>query len=153
MSGAARVSPEAAELWGVISAIGELSRARSSISPAWMATEAMQRIEFPRDLHPVGYIGCHLTFRQIAREWLRKKFDPTAAAVAADTTEEMFPETLQDRYPLRPRPREEPVYVLLRDLPDGDLAYNVRRMRSAALALQKHADALETYGINRRGVA
>jgi hypothetical protein len=147
------VAPEAAELWNVISVIGELSRAKSAVSPGWMATEAMQRIDFPRGLHPVGYIGCHLTFRQIAREYLRKKFDPAAIAAAATDDQLIFPETLQERYPLKPKPREEPVYVLLSDLPDVDLFYNVRRMRAVALALQKHADALETYGINRRGVA
>lgn len=118
------------------------------ISPAWVATAAMADIAFPRSLHRLGYAGCHLELRQIARSKLRRQFDPTAAA-ASTPIDDFFPETLQDRYPRQPRPNEEPTYILLGFLNDEDLAYNVSRMRRAGNALLKHADALEAYGDNR----
>lgn len=117
-----------------------------SISPSWVATEAMKLIGFASRIHPVGYIGCHLQLRQLSRQQLGKKFDPVDLA----TEDEMFPETLQKRYPLRPRPGEEPVYILLENLPDEDAAWNVVRMRRQSLALQKHSDALEAWRISRK---
>jgi hypothetical protein len=38
-----------------------------SASPSWLATAAMQSIGFPRDLHPVGYVGAHHSAQQIAQ--------------------------------------------------------------------------------------
>jgi hypothetical protein len=76
-----------------------------AISPAWVATAAMQAIEFPRDLHALGYAGCHLELRQMARAKLRRQFDPVSLIEgAADDGEDLFPDTLQDRYPRRPHP-------------------------------------------------
>jgi hypothetical protein len=114
------------------------------ISPAWVATAVMKAIGFPRDLHPLGYVGCHLELRQIARQKLRHQFDPTSAA--HDEGEDLFPDTLQDRYPRRPDRGQEPVYVVRSLLSRVDVAYNVERMRRAGRALLRHADALEEWG-------
>jgi hypothetical protein len=137
------------ELYEVVSAIYEKHKGKPSISPAWLlATEGMRRISFPRELHPRGYRGCHMHLRQIARSFCRKKFDPTEEA-----ENDLFQETLQERYPQRPKADEEHQYVLLDELTDDDGAYNVARMRRASLALQKHSDALEAYIIARQRAA
>jgi hypothetical protein len=52
-----------------------------------------------------------------------------------------------------PKPGEEAEYLLLEDLPDVAITYNVERMRRASFALQKHLDALEVCGLNRRRAA
>lgn len=138
---------EGGELWDVIGAVFELHRGRRTLNPAWMATEGMKRIKFPPDLHPLGYVGCHLQLRQIARAFCRGNFDPTEIN---DQQNDLFPDTLQERYPARPAPGAEPEYVLLDQLTDDDIAYNVQRMRRASLALLRHGDALEAYGLARK---
>jgi hypothetical protein len=50
--------------------------ATSEISPDWIATETMLAIRFARTFHRLGYAGCHLELRQIARGKLRRQFDP-----------------------------------------------------------------------------
>ena len=54
----------------------ELRRSQRRISPSWVATEAMQLLDPGRASLEVVYGGCHLHCRQIAREQLRKKFEP-----------------------------------------------------------------------------
>jgi hypothetical protein len=44
----------------VISRVFDLHRRRDTIALAWLATEAMEAISFPRSLHDLGYLGCHL---------------------------------------------------------------------------------------------
>ena len=125
------------------------------ISPAWVATQVAIVIKFPRRLHSLGYAGCHMALRQIAREKLRRQFDPTSVideALKHGEDDDLFPETLQDRYPRRKRRGEERVYILRALMDDDDVAYNVQRMRKAGRALLKHADALEEWS-SRRGRA
>ena len=64
----------------------------AEISPSWVATEAMAAIKFPRELHRLGYAGCHLELRQIARSKLRRQFDPINQAweASAETDEEDY---------------------------------------------------------------
>jgi hypothetical protein len=121
-----------------------------AISPAWVATAVMQTIEFPRHLHHLGYAGCHLELRQMARAKLRRQFDPT---ISDDDDEEadLFPDTLQDRYPRRPKRGRQPEYVLRERMTQADVAYNVERMRRAGSALLRHADALEEWGATHLG--
>jgi hypothetical protein len=138
------------ELSRVISELYDKNRGVKEVSPAWLATEAMAKIGFPHSLHRIGYIGCHLQFRQIARSFCRSRFE----RIDLDGTEGgLFPETLQERYPVRPKSDEEPRYVLLEFLEDGDIAYNVDRMLSASEALRKHAAALEAWRRERFGSA
>lgn len=144
---------EEEELTTTIERVIELYGAIQDISPAWVATQAMTLIEFPRSLHRLGYAGCHLELRQIARSKLRKRFDPTAIADADEAQPDFFPETLQERYPkVRAQRGEEASYRKLDALTDEDVRYNVTRMRSAALALARHADRLEAWHAGR-GVA
>jgi hypothetical protein len=124
------------------------------VSPSWIATQVMTDIEFPRSLHTLGYVGCHLEIRQIARQKLRRAHDPYAkvqASIAGD--DDLFPETLQERYPLPPKPGDEPVYALRDLLSRSDVQYNVERMRRGGRALLKHADALEAWDAERSGAA
>jgi hypothetical protein len=132
------------ELYDVIARIYARQQSYKEISPISLADEGMQAIDFPRRLHPLGYIGCNYHLRQIARSFCRKKFDPVdpSALQSAD----LFPETLQERYPVRGMAGDEPRYVLREHLSPADRAYNVARMRRASVALQKHADALEADG-------
>jgi len=124
------------------------------VSPASIATEVMRAIEFPPELHELGYVGCHLEVRQIARQKLRRQHDPNARVAGSIAGEdELFPDTLQERYPRRPRPNEDPVYAKRDALTDEDVAYNVGRMRRGARALLKHADALEAWHVDRGSMA
>jgi hypothetical protein len=140
---------EDAGLYLVIGKLCDDYKHRPSINPGWIATEAMVAIEFPRSLHPVGYIGCHLQFRQIARSVLRRTFDPVETE-----QNDLFPETLQDRYPAAPKSADsEPQYVLLEHMTTADVRYNVARLRKEAEAKLKHADALEVWMHNKFGDA
>jgi hypothetical protein len=121
------------------------------VSPSWIATQAMVEINFPQSLHALGYVGCHLEIRQIARQKLRRSHDPYAKVKASiEGEDDLFPETLQERYPRRPRPAEEPIYALRDLLSRSDVQYNVERMRRGGNALLKHADALEAWDAERR---
>lgn len=126
-----------------------------AISPAWVATAVMVEIGFAAKVHPVGYVGCHLYARQIARQSLRKKFDPASADSDDDDDDQprLFTGTLQTKYPRRREPGEEPTYVHIDDLTDDDIAFIVTRMRATARSLLKHADALEAWHTARRRAA
>jgi hypothetical protein len=135
------------ELAQAVQKVIDDNSAVDAISPAWVATGAMQAIGFARALHRLGYVGCHLELRQIARSKLRRQFDPVSDAAHG---EDLFPDTLQDRYPQRPARGREPVYLLRALMEDADVAFNVERMRRAGAALLRHADALEEWGGGRR---
>jgi hypothetical protein len=111
----------AASIAEAVGAAYEKHKEAGDVSPAWLATLAMMEIEFPRELHEPGYLGCHLYLRQIARGLCGKKFDP----VQAIKEDDLFPETLQQRYPKKPSKNdEEPVYRLLNLLSADDVTYN-----------------------------
>jgi hypothetical protein len=119
---------------------------RPTISPSWLATEAMIAIGFPRSLHPLGYLGCHLQMRQIARGFCRQHFEPEETV-----EDDLFPDTLQQRYPSVKGAGGEPIYVVLDAMSDDDVAYNVARLRKEARAKLRHADALEAWGRRKFG--
>jgi hypothetical protein len=143
------------ELASIIERVIELYGSSEDVSPAWIATQAMVLIEFSRELHRLGYAGCHLELRQIARAKLRKRFDPTSIADDdADDQPDFFPETLQERYPkARTKKSEEPIYRKLDALTDEDVRYNVGRMRRASGALERHADRLQAWHTGRSSAA
>lgn len=145
-----RKNDEGGELYAVIRDIYNSHRDQPSVNPIWLANEAMQAIRFEREMHDLGWIGCNLQFRQIARSFCRGNFDPVERAESCAGAD-LFPDTLQERYPLRPKAGEEAEYVLLGSLPDTDATYNIDRMRRASLALQRHSDALEAFVRARRG--
>jgi hypothetical protein len=117
-----------------------------SISPAWVAAEAMKELDPERAAPMLVHAGCNLHLRQIARGELRKKYEPDEGA---GDQHELFP-GLQRRYPTARSVRgDEPEYVLLEHLTAVDIAYNVARLRSEAHAKLAHADALQAYGRDR----
>jgi hypothetical protein len=132
---------EGSELHAVIRALCDEHRDTPSLSPSWLAMEAMQRIGFERQIHDLGWIGCNLQFRQIARVYCRKHFDPAERAQQPD----FFPDTLQERYPLPPAGDAEPEYVRLELMDQAPLRYNVGRLRKVADASARHADTLEAW--------
>jgi hypothetical protein len=144
-----KTSDEGSELYAVIRNVCDSHKDQPSLNPVWLATEAMAVIGFTRELHELGWIGCHLQFRQIARTFCRKHFDPAEAAAS-----DLFQETLQERYPRRDISKAaniEPEYVLLDLLEAEDIHYNIARLRAEAAAKLKHADALEAWGRRRFG--
>ena len=62
------------EIWAAIDRAYELHADRDEVSAAWLATAAMVEIDFPRELHPVGYDVAHLMFHAIADDFCRKKW-------------------------------------------------------------------------------
>jgi hypothetical protein len=152
MSGSQVPPPIMREMYADIERLYELHRHKPLVSATWFATEAMKLERFAPNDHRVVYWGCHAQFREIARAYFRGKFDPVErAAAAADGQQELeFAGTLQERYPVRPKPGDtERQYGLLASLSAADRAYNVKRMRATAGSLQKHSDALEAYGVKR----
>lgn len=138
------IDNDSAELHAIVAKVYDKHRERDVVSPSWLATEVMVEIEFPRELHPVGYLGCHLQVRQIARSFCRTKFDPV------DAQEDLFSGSLQHRYPRAGSNREATEYVLLSLMSDEDVSFNVSRLRSEASAKLDHADALEAWAKSRR---
>jgi hypothetical protein len=141
------------ELAVAVQRVIDAHAATTEISPDWIATETMLAIKFPRSLHRLGYAGCNLELRQIARGKLRHQFDPTSQADPGADEDDLFPETLQDRYPRRRKRGEPPSYVLRALMSRRDLDFNVARMRRVGQALLKHADALEAWGESHLGAA
>jgi hypothetical protein len=143
------------ELYAVTRQIIERQREAATVSPTWIATHVMCEIRFKPQLHHLGYAGCHLQIRQMARQELRRKHDPNAVIIDQLTSgqDDFFPETLQDRYPRRTAHGEEPVYVLRDLMTDADVEWNMNRMRRGGEALLKHADALRAWHGGRRSDA
>lgn len=140
------IDPDSVELHGIVAMVYDKHRERDTVSPSWLATEVMVEIAFPRDLHPVGYLGCHLQVRQIARAFCRRKYEPL------DEQDDLFSGALQHRYPKAGSDRDNPEYILLDSLTERDVDFNVGRLRSEAAAKLAHADALEAWGRSRRAI-
>jgi len=116
-----------------------LERAR----PTWVATRAMQLAD-PSGIAPgLVAFAANLEFRQIAREELRKQFQPETPD-DEPRQHPLFP-GLQAMYPRHVAEDEEPEYVIPELLSADDVAWNVRRMRGCADSLQRGADALEAW--------
>jgi hypothetical protein len=139
------------QLYAVTRRVIEEQGEAPTLSPAWIATHVMCAIEFKPSLHYLGYAGCHLEVRQMARQELRKH-DPNAKIKKEidDGQADFFSDTLQDRYPRRVPEGEEPVYVLRDLMDDDDVRYNEMRMRRGGMALLRHADALRAWHGGRK---
>lgn len=125
---------------------------KSRINPSWIANEAMLILDPERISIPAVYHGCALHARQLAREMLRDRY----ASEDESSQDSLFSDysDLQPRYPMKHDGKSEPEYVLLNDMTDEDILYNVERLRLEAKAKMKHADALEEFGRKRaRGAA
>lgn len=143
------------QLYAVVQKVITDNDAMAEISPSWIATQVMCAIHFPRRLHELGYVGCHLEVRQIARQKLRHQHDPNTRAgdYIRDEQLELTFDTLQDRYPRKTRPGEEPVYVARLTMSHEDVLFNTERMRRGGRALLKHADALDEWDQSRSDAA
>lgn len=119
------------------------------ISPAWLATEAMNRLDSERRAPTLVYQAAHLQLRQIARGVCRHKFEGDDGETEQS---DLFPQ-LQTRYPAAHSADAEPEYVLLEHLVDDDVSYNVNRLRREGETKLHHADALEAWWQDRRAIA
>lgn len=146
-------SPEERRLSEVVEAIYATKTAQIRLSAAWLATEAMLKLDGGHLSPPLVYSGCHMHLRQVARELLRGKGGEKGDADADQ--HELFV-GLQKRYPvshagsMRPEERE---YVLLEYMTQADIDWNVARLRAEADAKSRHADALAEFGIKRAVVS
>lgn len=137
---------ESRKLWDAVSVIVDKHRHQRRISPAWIATEAMNELDPERLAPHLIYLGCHLQLRQIARGLCRTRYEGDAKP--ADQ-HELF-HGLQWRYPsAASASSEEAVYVRLEYLTKADIAYNVERLRREGEAKIEHADALANYSRKR----
>lgn len=142
------MTDEGKKLRDILAGIYERYRNEIRVSPSWLATEAMLKLD-PDQVSPhLVYIGCHLELRQLAREFCRGKFMPAVDDIIEP--DDLFPD-LQKRYPsAQTADDEEPNYVLLDHMTDADIAFNVARLRSEAEAKLRHADRLEDFGRARK---
>jgi tRNA A37 threonylcarbamoyladenosine dehydratase len=135
-------------LAALIAHVIDQRRDEFKISPAWVATGVMNKLDPNRITQEDIYLACHLQLRQIARQELRKRFDDDDRYDEDDDLErqhEMFPE-LQWRYPsVRSKDDAEPQYILLEQMSEADVFYNVARLRSEAKSKWDHASALEAW--------
>lgn len=135
---------EGEELVAAVRRVYDINHRVVSINPEFLADAAMDIIGFDKSIHRLGWLGCNLHLRQVARAFCRRNFDPAAMATEfAAGTRDMFDDTLQDRYPRRTQKGREPEYVLRDHLSEDDRWFNIDRMRGTARALQRHSDALE----------
>jgi hypothetical protein len=130
-----KLEKDETDIVSLITKIYEKHSKEIRVSPAWLATEAMNFLDPERKSQVLIYRAAHLQFRQLARGMCRIKFEGEA------DTHDLFPE-LQRRYPARHKEDVEPEYVLLEHLEEEDVTYNYDRLKSEARAKMKHADAL-----------
>ncbi len=123
------------DLLEIITKVYEKHDTEIRISPAWLATAAMQHLDPERNAPALVHKGCHLQLRQLARGICRQRFDRES------DTHDMFPD-LQRRYPAAHKPDYEPEYVLLEHLVEKDVTYNYHRLYAEAETKTRHADAL-----------
>lgn len=121
--------------------------AMDRISPAWLATEAIQKIDPDRLAPELLYRAAHLHLCQIARDVCRKWFQPDEDGEPKQHS--LWPK-LQQRYPSARRRGREPEYVLLERMTAADVRYNLRRLRREAKSKLEHADELEEWWKHQR---
>ena len=111
-----------------------------AVSPSIVAAKAYEEID-PGTISPVlvQYTSI-LELRQLAREVCRKKYEDGDTELDKPQGE-MFDGQLQGKYPVTRN--EERVYVPRGQMTEQDYAYNVKRLRTEAVAKARHADALE----------
>jgi hypothetical protein len=115
------------------------------VNPRWMATQAMTEIKFPRSLHEIGFSGCHAHFTQMFRSHLRGQSGKRFEA-------DLFPDTLQKRYPRKQLTADgEAEYVLRDRMTEEDANYNIDRLTKEGGAKLRHADALRSWAHGRFG--
>ena len=109
------------------------------ISPEMVAMCALKELDPDQSAPILVTWGCNLELRQIARQVLRKTFDPLEREDHIDQGS-LF-EGLQAKYPCK-RDGED-VYVDRMVLTKNERDFNIRRLRSEGLSKLEHADALQ----------
>jgi hypothetical protein len=142
---------EGEELVAAVRRVYDINRLKVSINPEFLANGAMDIIGFDKSIHPTGWVGCNLHLRQVARAFCRRNFEPVEIAEATAVNGDLFSDDLQDRYPKHTQKGQEPEYVLRDHLGEHDRWFNIDRMRGAAGALLRHADALQTETVKTFG--
>jgi hypothetical protein len=139
------VVKENADLRYVVNVLIEERKESERISPAWIATEAMIKLEvagLQQTLPPI-YLAAHLYLRQVARNACRRQFESDDDALDPDQ-QELFP-GLQSRYPVAHEPNEDPSYVLRDRMTRADVKFNINRLRLESKTKAERADALEAW--------
>jgi len=138
---------DAQQLHNLVAGVIGRRAAAVRLKPAMVAQEVMSKLDMEQVSHPLVWLGCHLEVRQIARGMLATHFDPITKP---DEDEPVLPFTnLQWRYPERPKPGEEPSYILRDLMTDEDVAWNVARLQAEGRAKLAHADALKAWNDGR----
>lgn len=137
------------KLRGLLSGLYADRKAEQRISPAWLATEALQKLDPDRASPTLVYQAAHLELRQAARSICREK---AGGGDFDGEQHELFP-ALQKRYPAAYSSDVEPEYVLLEHMSEADVRANVQRLRRESESKMAHADALEAWWQNTRAVA
>lgn len=131
------------KLLEIISAVLDRHQHQDSVSPAWLATEAMVELDPSKIAPHLVYRAAHLQLRQIARGLCRRQYDDDAGEPSAQHT--LF-DGLQARYPIpRQEPDDDPEYLRLEALSEEQAMFNIERLRRGAAGLLQHADALEAW--------
>lgn len=124
-------------------------RAEIRISPSWVATEVMIKIDPKKRAPHLVYIGCHLELRQIARQILPKKFGKLGASPKGEQGE-MYPD-VPHRFPVARKPGDEPVYILRGHESIEDVCHFIIRGRSEIRSKSKTLDATMAYARAKHG--
>jgi len=110
------------------------------VSPTSIATALCKKYAHDR-LEPHIHYAALEHFKQLARQVLRGRLDPSSTE--SDAYEgELFSGHLQERYPLPPRPGQEPMYKKRELLTDEEAMWNIQALQRAADALAMHSRAL-----------
>jgi len=135
----------------ILMSVYEARRDHDRISPTWLATEVMQKLDPLRTSHPIEYAMANLQFRQLARSILAARLE--RAEPGHVDQHPLFP-NLQAHYPSAVlSASDEPEYIRLELMTDEDVSFNVERLRKEAASKLKHADALEAWAANRKKAA
>lgn len=111
-----------------------------AISPALLAEAAYRDLDPDEGAPLLVRWACVMELRQLARSLCRRRIEEQEQQ-AETVDHDLFPVTLQDRYPARRQEGE--VYVLRAHLTAEEYDYNIARLRSEGEAKLKHADALD----------
>jgi hypothetical protein len=141
------------ELRNMVQAIVDDRKTEERISPAWIATEVMAKLDAAglQQTNPLVYLAAHLHVRHIARHLCRKQFDADAEDDDAldPRQQELFP-GLQFRYPAAHSDQEEPSYMVRDAMTAKDVTFNVKRLRREGATKLGRARALEAWWDTRK---
>lgn len=118
------------------------------IAPSALAVKVYDHFRAKEVVDPHIQYASLEHMKNMARQFLRKRNDPTAEEKIEDCGQNafQFSKELQPRYPIPHRRGEGPQYKLREHLTTDERVWNVERLRRAAKTFGEHADALEAEG-------